>query len=326
MKQATPVRNHVSSMDRPASSTSAVCVLAEKSYFHGAAALINSLARNGFSGHVLVGYRGDLPAWARDVEKPGQSVVPGIIVRFVPVAGDWHLTNVKPQFMLRTFTEYCPEASVVWYFDADVVLKCAWSNFERWSRAGVVGVLDMAETYMPANHVFRREWRALIERVGLPCRDVKGYINGGCVGVERDSMEFLEVWHSLLEQRATEGAPMGQLLADGMPEFARMDQDLLNVAVMASTVPFSVLGTEAMENFPYGSIMAHAMMFRKPWQRNYFIDALKGFQPDRAHLAYWQYADGPIQSHSPVEWRRKRAIMRFTRWIGFFNRRSVRDW
>lgn len=39
-----------------------VCMLVEGHYFHGAAALCNSLLRNGFKGEIVVGYRGALPA------------------------------------------------------------------------------------------------------------------------------------------------------------------------------------------------------------------------------------------------------------------------
>lgn len=44
--QADPTAPHV------------VCLLADQGYFHGAAALANSLVRNGFKGHIVVGFRG----------------------------------------------------------------------------------------------------------------------------------------------------------------------------------------------------------------------------------------------------------------------------
>ena len=112
----------------------------------------------------------------------------------------------------------------------------------------------------------------------------------------------------------------------GKPEFAKMDQDILNAAVMATTSPFGVLGVEAMDAFPSAQIMSHAMVFAKPWVRNYIRDAIIGFQPDAAHLAFWRYADKPIASFTPTEWQRKMRILKVSRLIGHLRRRSLRDW
>lgn len=110
------------------------------------------------------------------------------------------------------------------------------------------------------------------------------------------------------------------------PEYAKMDQDLLNAAVMAVETPFNVLGIEAMDAFPSANIMALAMVFAKPWNRRYIYDALLGYQPDPAHIGYWTYADGPIQSFTPAEWRKKQRILKFTRWLGLLKRSSIRYW
>ena len=112
----------------------------------------------------------------------------------------------------------------------------------------------------------------------------------------------------------------------GKPEFAKMDQDLLNAAVMATDAPYGVLGIEAMDAFPSASIMSHAMVFDKPWTRNYVRDAIIGFQPDPAHVAYWHYADGPIRSFTAAQWQRKMRLLRLARWLGFLKHRTVRDW
>ena len=120
---------------------------------------------------------------------------------------------------------------------------------------------------------------------------------------------------------------MGRMVnRTGKPEYAKMDQDLLNAAVMATDTPYCVLGVEAMDAFPSANIMSNAMVFAKPWLRNYIRDALIGFQPDPAHKAFWAYADGPIQAFTAAEWRRKMAILRLTKLLGYFKRRTVRDW
>jgi hypothetical protein len=307
-----------------------VCMLAERSYFHGAAALANSLVRNGFSGHIVVGYRGSLPHWDGPVSPapgPAQRLAPGADICFVEVTGDWHLSNQKPHFMLRILAELYPQPASIWYFDVDIVLKTAWSSFVRWAEGGMVLVLDMAETYMPVEHVFRREWRALGERAGLGHRPVSGYFNGGCVGLPGQEVGFLRAWACLLDEYAREGADMARMVdRSGKPEFAKMDQDLMNAAVMATQTPYGVLGVEAMDAFPSAQIMSHAMVFDKPWIRNYIRDAIIGYQPDPAHLAYWSYADGPIRSFTAAEWRRKKIILKITRLLGYIKRRTVRDW
>ena len=307
-----------------------VCLLAEGSYFRGVAAMANSLVRNGFAGHIVVGYRGALPAWEGPVNPrpgPAQSLAPGVHIQFLAVANEWHLSNQKPHFLRRVAAELHPDLASLWYFDVDIVLKTNWDAFARWSEAGLVLVLDMAETFMPPNHAFRREWRALGERAGLPYRDVSGYMNGGCVGVSAAGLGFLRAWETLLDTYAADGADMSRMVnRTGKPEYAKMDQDLLNAAVMATDTPYCVLGVEAMDAFPSAGIMSHAMVFAKPWVRNYIRDAIIGYQPDPAHKAFWFYADAPIRAFPAAEWRRKMLILRVTKLLGYLKRRTVRDW
>lgn len=77
--------------------------------------------------------------------------------------------------------------------------------------------------------------------------------------------------------------------------FSRLDQDVLNATIMATNMPIAVLGPESMGMFPWtNAVMLHAMFqFRKkPWSRNYLLDAFLGFAPDRTYLAYWRFVDG----------------------------------
>lgn len=309
-------------------------MLAERTYFHGVAALSNSLVRNNFIGHIVVGYRGALPPWEGPVQPTRDealAITETTDIRFVCMEDDdregWSLGNLKPHFLLRVAAEIHPNFASLWYFDVDIVLKTDWSNFARWSEAGVVLVLDIAETFMPATHLFRRAWSALAAEIGLTTRAVEGYFNSGCIGLRREQFRLLEVWAALIDRHAANGATMQQLVCrQGMPEFAKMDQDLLNAAVMASDVSYAVLGIEAMDAFPSAEIMSHALIFAKPWSRNYIRDALAGFQPDAPHQAFWQYADGPIRPFTARDWTRKRRALRIARLIGHLKRRTVRDW
>lgn len=297
------------------------CVLAEGSYFHGVAALINSLVRNGFTGTVLVGYRGALPEWTRG------PLPPEVELRFIEVTPGWHFTNLKARFLIEAMTAHCPEAEHGWYFDADVVVMGPWEAFPRWADAGVLAVLDMADTFMPPQHAFRDAWSALAQRAGFACREVTGYANAGFLGVARRHLRFLEVWDALLRQREAEGADMARLkMADAPPEFIRADQDILNAALMASDVPYRLLGIEAMGRFPFVNLLGHMMVFDKPWRRDHIKDALKGFQADHPERAFWRYADGPIRSFTAAEWRGKSWRRRIARAIGYVHRRSLVEW
>ncbi len=306
-----------------------VCMLAEGGYFHGAAALSNSLVRHGFRGHIVVGYRGALPRWRGPVSPapgPAQAITPDIDIRFVECGGAWNLGNQKPRFLLEMAEQHADFASL-WYFDCDIVLTTAWSSFARWTADAVLLVLDLAETFMPANHVFRREWQALAAAAGLGHRPVSGYFNSGCVGISRGGLGLLQAWARLMQGLADGGGDMSALTnRTGKPEYAKMDQDVMNAAVMAVDTPFNVLGVEAMDAFPSANIMAHAMVFAKPWQRNYIRDAMLGYQPDPAHLSFWRYADAPIASFTPAQWKAKQRNLKAARWLRYLKRSSVDYW
>ena len=192
--------------------------------------------------------------------------------------------------------------------------------------AGVL-VLDPADSYMSPYHVYRRAWRALAARRHHACREFTGYVNGGCIGICRAYAQFARVWSGLMEELERDGTDMRKMKnATGKIEFSRMDQDILNATVMATDVPISVLGSEAMGMFPWvGEIMPHAMWQRKPWQRNYILDALRGFPPGRTHRAYWEFVDGPIRPFNEFPLFRKRAQLAAGDLIGLLHSRSYRD-
>jgi hypothetical protein len=311
-------------------SRSVVCVLAERTYFHGVAVLLNSLIRHGFAGEMVIGYRGALPPWCAalrgEVDGVPRTVAPGVTVRFVTVETDWHLANVKAAFMQRICDEIRPDLQTLFYFDADVLVRCDWAHFERWATRGVVLVLDMAETYMPAQHVFRREWEALAGRCGLTCRSAAGYANGGCVGVSAGDIGFVRVWLRMMTQLAAEGHDMTKVTVQGgMPEFAKMDQDVLNATVMATDMPLALLGQEAMDIFPSAVVMTHYMIHDKPWLRDYILDAIKGFPPNRNEFIFWDLANNPVQSFTPDELRGKKRRLKIAHLVGHLRRHGVRE-
>jgi hypothetical protein len=308
-----------------------VCTTAEGNYFYGLAALANSLVRAGFKGNIVVGYRDGRPAWLETLEKDPQCdaylVTPEVHLQFVEIPGRWHLANYKGHLMHQIFREIVPDAELVYFFDTDIFIDRSWETLAAWARHGVVVVLDMADTYMSPHHVYRRAWRALAERANCDCRDFTGYVNSGCVGINRRYAEFAETWGLLMEQLEKDGADMQKMKNwTGPLEFSRMDQDVLNATIMATNTPISLLGFEAMGLFPWaGEVMPHAMHHRKPWARNYIFDALRGFPPNRTYRNYWNFVDGPIRPFGEFELKRKKMAVAIARLIGRFHTRSLRD-
>jgi hypothetical protein len=313
-------------------SSNVVCTLAEGTYFKGLAALTNSLVRAGFEGSVVVGYRGLKPLWVKSLKIKDKTlqiyeVTPTVDLHFVEIPGTWHLANHKGHLMTQVFHEIVPDADLVYYFDTDIVITQVWSTLVRWARNGVVVALDMADSHMSPHHVYRRAWQALAARNNRKCRDFAGYVNSGCVGINRQFADFAEVWALLMEELEREGADMKKMKNwTGKPEFARMDQDVLNATIMATDTPIALLGFEAMGLFPWANeVMPHAMFHKKPWARNYIFDALRGFPPNRPYRIYWQFVDGPIRPFGEFELKRKKTAVAIARLIGLLHTRSYRD-
>jgi hypothetical protein len=309
----------------------AVCTVAEGNYFYGAAALANSLVRAGFRGSIIVGYRGARPAWIQALKKESTPdvylVAPEVRLQLVEIPGTWHLSNCKAYLIQQIFQEIIPSVDLVYCLDSDIVITTPWSTLVEWAGSGVVVALDMADSYMSPHHVYRHAWRALAGKIDRKCRDFTGYVNGGCVGINRQFKEFAELWALLMKELEREGADMTKMKNwTGRPEFARMDQDVLNATMMTTDTPIALLGAEAMGWFPAtGEVMPHAMLHKKPWVRNYILDALRGFPPDRAHRAYWRFVEGPIRPFGEWDLKRKKAALTMASTIGRFHTRSYRD-
>lgn len=305
-----------------------VCTIAEGQYHFGVAALCNSLYRHGYRGRIWVGCRGALPRWAdAAVDHDGWrelTVASDFKICFVPVDGPWHLANCKPMFLRRVLEELAPEAQALIYFDADIVIRCRWDFFEGWLDHGVALVQDMWDPGMLPTHIFKKRWAAHARSLGYACREVIGYFNSGFLGIRRADVGFVTTWDHVLQSVAAVGGDMSRLkLDDPNHIFYKMDQDALNVAVLATTAEIVTGGQEMMEIYPWGEVMAHAMHFKKPWQRNYLWDALNGFPPGRPHLAYWQNTAGPISSYSTAALLLKRLEVGAARVVGRLHHRSL---
>lgn len=304
----------------------AVCTLADGDYLIGAGALANSLHASGFRGVLWIGYRGELPDWAKATIRSEAyselSVADGFIVRFVPVAGDDTLAIAKPDFALRVLDELAPDSVGVVFFDADVVVLGDWSFYLDWLEAGV-GLCTEAQPFKHASHPHRRHWRAMIEAVGRTARDLDWYFNSGFLSVPRRHRDMLVAWSQLMgEYRRRVGQPIpGIRHGDRLGPLWATDQEMLNAAAMATDAPLSILGPEGMNFLPPSLYMSHAVT-AKPWRASYLRNAMRGIRPGPADRHFWRFTQAPIAVLPHAATRRQLLALQLAAAIGRFYGRA----
>jgi len=292
------------------------CSLFEGDYQRGLGVLLNSLYSNGFKGKFWVGHRGDLPRWANPIKQcDGFTeflLADGISVRFVKLLTDAHFTNYKPDFMIQVLNSLDQHCDALFYLDPDVVVNAKWINFQDWVSCGVALCEDIASP-IPNSHPWRVGWRRTFEKSGIilkPRDDC--YANGGFVGLTRSHMDFLFIWKRIQDliwdilggSQFTHVAGGKKIeLQNGMFScFSRADQDALNAAIEAANdIPISFVGQKAMVGLGEESILPHAIQSKKPWRRNYLLDALKGSPPLFVDKVFWNYTQKPLVVYSRKE-------------------------
>lgn len=281
-----------------------VCTLFEGSYGIGVAALVNSLIASGYKGKLYVGFRGILPRWALEIQQSKRSVHDPAIqipITFVPLEGDSQLVYYKPTFMLHILEVLEPNASGIIYFDADITVRCKWKFFQQWLGYGLMFCEDV-NSPMHATHPRRMMWRRLFPDLLKDTSKMPDtYVNAGFVGLRRQELQFLRVWLSIIERAepVTGGGTAWYSTKQLEPfsAFSAFDQDALNICVMASSAPFSVVGPEGMDFRSGGYIMSHAIGPSKPWTGSFFCRALGGRPPSLADRYFVQYlAAGPLKA------------------------------
>lgn len=277
-----------------------ICTLYEGDYHFGVGALTNSLYTHGYRGIVWAGYRGALPPWAQPITRHEGyvefRVAADCVLRFVPITTDVHLTNFKPDFMLQLWQREASAAERLFYFDPDIIVKCDWAFFGDWVEGGVALCEDV-NSPMPSSHPIRNVWRGFGQRTGSPLsRGLDAYVNGGFIGMKREHRELLETWRRFLGALRAETGSLNQLGFGNRPfAFYNVDQDVLNLSLMACDVPISLVGQDGMDFIPGGYIMSHAIGKVKPWRKNMLRSALSGYPPSLADRSYWQNVQAPIR-------------------------------
>lgn len=314
---------------------SAVCTLFEGNYHHGLAALSNSLYNNGFRGDLFVGYRGALPPWANSTyENPSLNwengrtlkIAEDYNIHFLPIVTDWHLANLKPDFMLDLWSKSAKDAASLFYFDPDIVIKCNWTFYEKWVGFGVTLVHEIIANDCPPNHPRRGIWKEAIDKMDMKVeREVHSYINSGFCGVIKSNIEFLETWSKVLQVFINSfGFSITHFDFKNFQPwdiYFAGDQDAFNIAAMCSKSPLSEMGPEAMDFIHGGFTMSHAVGGPKPWNKPFIVSALKGVPPSFADKAYWNYAGSPTLSSTKNKIKVKQLSIKIASLIGRFYRK-----
>jgi hypothetical protein len=321
--------------------TSTICTLFENNYHYGVAALANSLYIKGYRGNIYAGYRGELPFWAKDsivdstIDWPGARILTvkkDFKVYFLPLDTNYHLTNYKPDFMLKLWNGIVQDTSAIFYFDPDIVLNAPWSFFEKWVDAGVALCEDV-NSPLQKFHPRRIAWYNEYKKNGIELTFKNSiYANGGFIGVNKREQYFLQRWQQVQEIMAPliGGLDRSSLTGKALPPeasgpfapFGKTDQDALNISVEACDVSISYLGQEGM-GFKHGSIcMYHALGAPKPWNSMYLKNILNGQVPTNADKAYWNSVNTLIISHSNMlKWRKSISIL-LASFIGRFYKKN----
>lgn len=300
----------------PTQSRDHVVVLTDGRQDPGLATLINSLVRNGFDGTLWVGRRGHVD-WLSSALP--QSVSDQMTIEHVEVDTNGALHYHKPQVIEKVWQMAGPDAASVIYMDCDLVLGCDWAFVRAWVATGLAIVEDLPGRVVGTQHPLRRAWHAFMASAGITAvREVGQYFNSGFVGVPAECRSILPLWKEIgsalermtgaadptrtpfgvveLRAGAWDGGVSPDVQALMRPYFLE-DQDALNMAVMASTVPISPMGPDAMGfTATRTPILPHAVGPEKPWSKAYLRNVLvSGEGPSFADDVWWSYSDHPIK-------------------------------
>jgi hypothetical protein len=316
-----------------------VCTLFEGRYHKGAAALVNSLVRYGFSGTVFAGLKGPLPPWAtgraQSLSEPNGAhelqITDDVWLRFLPQETTSHLTNYKPEFMLSLLRGAARDADALLYLDPDIVLNERWSYIEDWLQCGVALCEDV-NSPLHTTHPRREGWRRYFGQRGIALRAGEPtYVNGGAVGIRKEDIAFLEIWSTMMNLMAEQIGGLGTAKVEGGHKFQRAgfancfdssDQDSLNASLEAYDGAITILGQEAMGLKPGHAVLPHALGSRKPWKCSYLAEAFRGRPPRLVDKVYWANALSPISIATPTAVKRKRIAILLAAALGRIYRRN----
>lgn len=271
--------------------------LAEKDYFLGLAALINSVGEHGtYVDKVIVGYREALPDWLPPLHPStnGQSfrTGSGLEVELVELDGSLHMVHEKPKWFLHLTQVLAPNADEYYFFDSDIVINARMDFYGEWVKEGVAVCGDVNFIF-DQRHPVRKKWAAVAEAAGRPViNKIDGYYNSGFLGWTQKTKQFINDWNDAFAMLAPYSGNMHEFrVNDRTAMVLSNNQDSLNLAMMITEQPISMIGPEAM-GFIYGMRLMHHPIGPKPWTRSFSKEFFNGKPPREADLIFWEYVNG----------------------------------
>ncbi|CAH1001341.1 hypothetical protein LEM8419_02242 [Neolewinella maritima] len=284
--------------------------LAERDYFLGLAALLNSVVAQGTHiDKVIVGYREALPDWLPPLQNSQHgksfSTPSGLQVELVELNGSLHMVHEKPKWFLHVTETLAPDASEYYFFDSDIVVNSRMSFYGEWARQGIALCGDV-NFHFHRYHPIRKQWAAIARAQGREVvNELDEYYNSGFLGWTRETKQFIHDWNDAFAMLSPHSGDMNQFrVFDRTAVVLSTNQDSLNLAAMITEQPISPIGPEAM-GFIYGLRLMHHPIGPKPWTRNFIPEFFAGRPPREADLIFWQHVNGselqPV-SAGKVQW------------------------
>ncbi len=301
--------------------------LAERDYFLGLAALLNSMVHYGtYVDKVLVGYRGELPEWLPPlrVSTHGVTFTAGgnLVVELVELSGSKHMVHEKPKWFAHVCNVLAPDAEEYFFFDSDIVINSRMSFYGEWVAEGV-GVCGDVNFDFDPQHPIRQKWARLAEQAGATVRNqIYGFYNSGFLAWRQEDKQFIEDWNRAFSILAPESGDMKQFrVFDRTAIVQSTNQDSFNLAMMITEVPLSIIGPGAM-SFTNGMHLMYHPIGPKPWKRNFTKDFISGSAPRPADIEFWRYVNGKVLQPLPqANANRMLWWCRALRWMGRFYHR-----
>ena len=271
--------------------------LAERDYFLGLAALLNSVVAYGtYVDKVIVGYREALPDWLPPLRpsRNGQSfILPGgLEVELVELNGSLHMVHEKPKWFLHVTEVLAPDATEYYFFDSDIIINSRMNFYGEWVKEGVAICGDVNFVFH-RHHPIRKKWAAFARAAGREVtNELDDYYNSGFLGWTQETKQFVYDWNEAFALLAPHSGNMKEFrVFDRTATVLSTNQDSFNLAAMITEVPISPIGPEAM-GFIYGLRLMHHPIGPKPWTRKFVPEFFKGKPPRESDLIFWQYVNG----------------------------------
>ncbi|PPK87531.1 hypothetical protein CLV84_0474 [Neolewinella xylanilytica] len=301
--------------------------LAERDYFLGFAALLNSVVHYGtYVDKVIVGYRGELPEWLPPlrVSNHGREFTTpeGLPVELVELSGSKHMVHEKPKWFAHVSDVLAPDATEYFFFDSDIIINTRMSFFGEWVAEGI-GICGDVNFLFDPTHPIRLKWAKLAEANGLTVRNqIHGFYNSGFLAWTQEQKPFIADWNRAFSILAPKSGDMKQFrVFDRTAMVQSTNQDSFNLAMMITEVPLSVIGPEAMSFINGMQLMFHPIG-AKPWKRDFGKDFLQGRAPRQADIQFWRHVNGTALQPLPVaKANRTLKYSRALRWLGRFYHR-----